>query len=41
MLHGFGHLLMMGKGGHLTHDDTVDNLTLASSEVPPRVAELS
>ena len=37
---GFGHLLMMGQGGHITHDDTVDNLTLFAKEVLPRVAEL-
>ena len=37
---GFGHLLMMGQGGHITHDDTVDNLTLFSKEVLPRLAEL-
>ena len=36
----FGHLLMMGQGGHLTHADTVDNLTLFSKEVLPRLAEL-
>jgi alkanesulfonate monooxygenase SsuD/methylene tetrahydromethanopterin reductase-like flavin-dependent oxidoreductase (luciferase family) len=23
----FGHLLMMEQGGHVTHEDTVDNLT--------------
>ena len=37
---GFGHLLMMGQGGHITHDDTVDNLTMFSQEVLPRLAEL-
>ena len=37
---GFGHLLMMGQGGHITHEDTVDNLTLFSKEVLPRMAEL-
>ena len=37
---GFGHLLMMGQGGRITHDDTVDNLTLFSKEVLPRLAEL-
>ena len=36
----FGHLLMMGLGGHITHEDTVDNLTLFSKEVLPRLAEL-
>jgi len=37
---GFGHLLMMGQGGTITHEDTVDNLTLFSKEVLPRLAEL-
>ncbi|HXP02984.1 MAG TPA: LLM class flavin-dependent oxidoreductase [Stellaceae bacterium] len=37
---GFGHLLMMGQGGHISHEDTVDNLTLFSKEVLPRMAEL-
>ena len=37
---GFGHLLMMGQGGHITHEDTVDNLTLFSKEVLPRLPEL-
>ena len=32
--------LMMGQGGHITHEDTVDNLTLFSKEVLPRMAEL-
>ena len=37
---GLGHLLMMGQGGHLNHEDTVSNLTLFSQEVLPRLAEL-
>ncbi len=37
---GFGHLLMMGQGGHISHEDTVDNLTLFSKEVLPRLKEL-
>ena len=37
---GLGHLLMMGQGGHLSHEDTVDNLTLFSKEVLPRLKEL-
>ena len=37
---GFGHLLMMGQGGHITHEDTVDNLTMFSKEVLPRIADL-
>ena len=37
---GFGHLLMMGQGGLLSHEDTVANLTLFSEEVLPRLGEL-
>ena len=37
---GFGHLLMMGQGGLISHVDTVANLTLFSEEVLPRLAEL-
>ena len=37
---GFGHLLMMAQGGHISHEDTVDNLTMFSKEVLPRIAEL-
>ena len=38
---GFGHLLMMGQGGHISHEDTVANLKLFSKEVLPRVTELT
>lgn len=38
---GFGHFLMMAQGGHISHEDTVDNLKLFSKEVLPRLAELS
>ena len=38
---GFGHLLMMGQGGLISHDDTVANLTLFSKEVLPRLSELA
>ncbi|MBV9829747.1 MAG: LLM class flavin-dependent oxidoreductase, partial [Alphaproteobacteria bacterium] len=37
---GFGHLLMMGQGGHISHEDTVSNLTMFSREVLPRLAAL-
>jgi alkanesulfonate monooxygenase SsuD/methylene tetrahydromethanopterin reductase-like flavin-dependent oxidoreductase (luciferase family) len=37
---GFGHLLMMGQGGHISHEETVANLTLFSREVLPRLAAL-
>ena len=38
---GFTHLLMMGQGGTITHEDTVANLTTFSREVLPRLGELS
>ena len=36
---GMGNLLMMGQAGFLTHEDTVDNLTLFAKEVLPRLKE--
>lgn len=38
---GFAHLLIMGQGGHISHRDTVANLTMFAKEVLPRLAELS
>lgn len=38
---GFAHLLIMGQGGHISHAETVANLTQFSREVLPRLAELS
>ena len=37
---GFGHLLMMGQGGLISHEDTVANLRLFSEAVLPRLADL-
>jgi alkanesulfonate monooxygenase SsuD/methylene tetrahydromethanopterin reductase-like flavin-dependent oxidoreductase (luciferase family) len=37
---GFGHLLMMGQGGLLSHAETVANLTLFSEAVLPRLDAL-
>ncbi|MGD9803584.1 MAG: LLM class flavin-dependent oxidoreductase [Hyphomicrobiaceae bacterium] len=37
---GLGNLLMMAQGGWLDHANTVENLTLFSKEVLPRLAEL-
>ena len=34
---GMGNLLMMGHAGFLTHEQTVDNLTLFAREVYPRL----
>jgi alkanesulfonate monooxygenase SsuD/methylene tetrahydromethanopterin reductase-like flavin-dependent oxidoreductase (luciferase family) len=36
---GMGNLLMMGHAGSLSHEDTVDNLTLFAKEVLPRLRE--
>ena len=36
---GFGHLLMMGQGGLLSHEETVANLTLFSKAVLPRIED--
>ena len=38
---GFGNLLMMGQAGTLSHEHTVENLTLFSKEVMPRLGELT
>jgi alkanesulfonate monooxygenase SsuD/methylene tetrahydromethanopterin reductase-like flavin-dependent oxidoreductase (luciferase family) len=37
---GLGNLLMMGQAGHLSHEDTVDSLTLFAKEVMPRLRHL-
>jgi alkanesulfonate monooxygenase SsuD/methylene tetrahydromethanopterin reductase-like flavin-dependent oxidoreductase (luciferase family) len=34
---GMGNLLMMGHAGFLTHEDTLDNLTLFAKDVLPRL----
>jgi alkanesulfonate monooxygenase SsuD/methylene tetrahydromethanopterin reductase-like flavin-dependent oxidoreductase (luciferase family) len=36
---GMGNLLMMGHAGYMTHEETVDNLTLFAKEVLPRLKE--
>ena len=36
---GMGNLLMMGHAGSLSHDETVDNVTLFAKEVFPRLRE--
>ncbi len=36
---GLGNLLAMCQAGHLSHEDTVDNLTLLAKEVLPRLQE--
>jgi len=36
---GMGNLIMMGHAGSLSHEDTVDNLTLFAREVLPRLKE--
>jgi len=36
---GLGHLLMLGQAGYLSHEETVDSMTLFSQEVMPRLRE--
>ncbi len=36
---GMGNLLMMGHAGSLSHEETVDNLTVFAKEVLPRLRE--
>jgi alkanesulfonate monooxygenase SsuD/methylene tetrahydromethanopterin reductase-like flavin-dependent oxidoreductase (luciferase family) len=36
---GFGNLLAMMQAGYMSHDDTVDNMTLFAREVLPRLQE--
>ncbi|MGI9408954.1 MAG: hypothetical protein ACR2OV_02690, partial [Hyphomicrobiaceae bacterium] len=38
---GFGHLLFFGQGGHLSHEDTMENIRLFGAEVMPRLAKLN
>jgi len=35
-----GNLLMMGHAGPMTHEDTVENLTIFAKEVYPRLKEM-
>ncbi len=37
---GFGHLIMVGKTGFITHEEAVKNITLFSKEVLPRLREV-
>lgn len=34
---GIGHMLMLGQAGYLSHEETVDSLTLFSEQVAPRL----
>jgi len=34
---GLGNLLLMGQGGHLNHEETVDSITLFGKQVLPRL----
>jgi alkanesulfonate monooxygenase SsuD/methylene tetrahydromethanopterin reductase-like flavin-dependent oxidoreductase (luciferase family) len=34
---GMGNLLMMGHAGPMSHEDTVENLTIFAQEVYPRL----
>ena len=37
---GFGHLIMVGKTGFITHAEAVKNITLFAKEVLPRLREI-
>jgi len=37
---GFGNFLCMGQGAYLSHEDTVDSMTLMAREVLPRLRQL-
>jgi alkanesulfonate monooxygenase SsuD/methylene tetrahydromethanopterin reductase-like flavin-dependent oxidoreductase (luciferase family) len=37
---GMGNLLMMGHAGPMSHDDTVENLTIFAKEVYPRLKDM-
>lgn len=36
---GIGHMLMLGQAGYLSHEETVDSLTLFSEQVAPRLRD--
>jgi alkanesulfonate monooxygenase SsuD/methylene tetrahydromethanopterin reductase-like flavin-dependent oxidoreductase (luciferase family) len=36
---GLGNLILMGQGGHMSHEETVDSLTLFGRNVLPRLKE--
>ncbi|WP_428484300.1 LLM class flavin-dependent oxidoreductase [Rhodopila sp.] len=38
---GVGHLLFFGQGGHLSHQDAKENISLFGREVAPRLRELA
>jgi alkanesulfonate monooxygenase SsuD/methylene tetrahydromethanopterin reductase-like flavin-dependent oxidoreductase (luciferase family) len=38
---GIGHMLLLGQAGFMSHEETVDSLTLFAKEVMPRLREYS
>ena len=38
---GFGHLVMVGRSGFMTHAETQKNITLFSKEVLPRLRAIA
>lgn len=38
---GYGHLLMMGQGGYMEHDETVRGIEMFTGEVYPQLKELT
>jgi alkanesulfonate monooxygenase SsuD/methylene tetrahydromethanopterin reductase-like flavin-dependent oxidoreductase (luciferase family) len=37
---GIGNFIMMGQGGDLTHEETIDNLGMFAREVTPALQDL-
>jgi len=37
---GFGHLVLVGRTGHMTHQETEKSIKLFSREVLPRLREI-
>jgi alkanesulfonate monooxygenase SsuD/methylene tetrahydromethanopterin reductase-like flavin-dependent oxidoreductase (luciferase family) len=36
---GIGHMLMLSQAGYLSHDETVDTMTMFAEQVAPRLRE--
>ena len=38
---GIGHLLCFAQGGHISHEDTCENIRLIATEVLPQLQDLN
>lgn len=38
---GFGHLVMIGRSGFMTHTEAEKGITFFAKEVPPRLKEIA